>query len=407
MAFCDGGGLMTGGGGGGGEEASATELTGASGVIQAVGAPGENSLLWWDGSGSELTDLQRLRSGVRSAEAYPVTVREIERRRTELDQIRLGAVDHAPDKVAIAGIGHVVVGTAGPAPTVRGPEGAVLLSADAPHHARSGEVFEIDLGVSRTNRALVLEARRPLAGAKTDSLGIRVERHMTDGSWSLAAVVHPRREFDRIAIPAQGSPTMRITFLGGYPLRAIETLEDVEIVAPTALSLSDASHSRLGTVSPAVRDSGDTKTTIVPGDSLALSFLATEIPAGMVRTLFLTAKGSYERMAGQEGTDAEAERAVANEPILEFSLGAAFPNPSDGTVTIAYSLARQVPTVLRIYNVAGREVRTLVDQEQAAGRREALWDGRDNGGRRVSPGVYFYRLRAGSWQSERKLIVIQ
>ena len=407
MAICDGGGLMAGGGGGGEEGASALELASTSGDVQAVGVPNENSLLWWDGTGLEVTDLQRIATGGETRASYPVTVREIERRQTHLDLMRLGAVDHSPTRLALAGAGQVVVGAPGAVMGVRGSEGSVRISSETPYFARSGEVLEVELGPSRTDRALVLDTRRPLAGAKTDSLGIRVERELPDGTWARAAVVHPRREFDKFAIPAQGSPAMRVTFLGSYPIRAVEALEDVEVVMPTALTLSDAAHSRLGMVSPAIRDSGDTRTSLVPGDSLTLQFAATEIPAGMVRSLFLTAKGSYERLDGEEALDAPADRAVANEPILEFSLGAAYPNPSDGTVTIAYTLARQVPTVLRVYNVVGREVRTLVDQDQTAGRREALWDGRDNGGRKVSSGVYFYRLRAGAWQSERKLIVIQ
>jgi flagellar hook assembly protein FlgD len=76
---------------------------------------------------------------------------------------------------------------------------------------------------------------------------------------------------------------------------------------------------------------------------------------------------------------------AAETPTFQFSLGAAYPNPSDGSASISYTLARQVPAVLRVYNVAGRELRTLVNEEQAAGRQEVQWDGRDNGGRRVSP----------------------
>lgn len=407
FAFCDGGGLMAGGGDGGEEGSSAMELASAQANLRPEGSPNENSLLWWDGGGLEITDLQRIATGAGPEASYPVTVREVERRQTHLDQIRLGAIDHVPTRLALAGAGQAVVGTPGAALSVEGSDGLVRISRETPYVARSGEVLEVELGPLRADRALVLETRRRLTGAKTDSLGIRVERQLPDGSWAGAAVVHPRREFDKFAIPAQGSPAMRITFLGSYPIRAVEALEDIEVVMPTVLTLSDAAHSRLGVVSPAVRDSGDTKTTLVPGDSLMLEFAATEIPAGMVRSLFLTAKGSCERLDGAEVHDIEAVRAVVNEPILEFSLGAAFPNPSDGTVTIGYTLPRQVPIVLRVYNVAGREVRTLVDQEQTAGRREALWDGHDNGGRRVSSGVYFYRLQAGPWRSERKLIVLQ
>jgi flagellar hook assembly protein FlgD len=76
-------------------------------------------------------------------------------------------------------------------------------------------------------------------------------------------------------------------------------------------------------------------------------------------------------------------------------------------VTIAYSLARPASARLRIYNVAGRLVRTLVNEAQEAGPHEVVWDGRSNAGATVGSGVYFYRLEAEGWQSERKVVVIQ
>ena len=63
--------------------------------------------------------------------------------------------------------------------------------------------------------------------------------------------------------------------------------------------------------------------------------------------------------------------------------------------------------VLRLYNVAGRLVRTVVQEQQEAGPHEVVWDGRDDNGPRCPAGVYFYRLQADDWSSERKLVVIQ
>ena len=51
-----------------------------------------------------------------------------------------------------------------------------------------------------------------------------------------------------------------------------------------------------------------------------------------------------------------------------------------------------IPITLKVYNILGQEVRTLVDEEQRAGNYRVLWDGRDNSGKGVSSGIYFCRL---------------
>ena len=59
-----------------------------------------------------------------------------------------------------------------------------------------------------------------------------------------------------------------------------------------------------------------------------------------------------------------------------------------------------------IYNVLGAEVSRLVEQVQAAGRQQVVWNGRDETGRGVGAGVYFVRMRAGQTTWTRKLIVL-
>ena len=60
------------------------------------------------------------------------------------------------------------------------------------------------------------------------------------------------------------------------------------------------------------------------------------------------------------------------------------------------------------YDLAGRLVRTLVDDEvMAAGRREVVWQGRDRFGRRVASGTYFYRLEAGEYSETMRMALIQ
>jgi hypothetical protein len=57
--------------------------------------------------------------------------------------------------------------------------------------------------------------------------------------------------------------------------------------------------------------------------------------------------------------------------------------------------------------VQGREVRTLVDGPREAGPHEVVWEGSDDAGRRFSAGVYWVRMTAGDWSSNRKMVVLQ
>ena len=90
-----------------------------------------------------------------------------------------------------------------------------------------------------------------------------------------------------------------------------------------------------------------------------------------------------------------------------YALHPSFPNPFRDATTIAYDLPEPAAVTITIYNVLGAEVSRVVEQVQAAGRRQALWNGRDDGGRRVGAGVYFVRMRAGRTLRTRQLVVLR
>lgn len=76
------------------------------------------------------------------------------------------------------------------------------------------------------------------------------------------------------------------------------------------------------------------------------------------------------------------------------------PNPFSATTMISYTVPAEGSVSLRVFDVTGREVRTLVSGTRAAGSHDVEWDGRDQSGNRVATGVYFYRLEtAGQTRS--------
>lgn len=83
------------------------------------------------------------------------------------------------------------------------------------------------------------------------------------------------------------------------------------------------------------------------------------------------------------------------------------PNPFNPRTTIAYELAGDASVRLAVYGVDGRLVRRLVNRFEAAGRHDVIWDGRDEGGRASSSGVYFYRLETGGEVMSRRMTLVR
>ena len=101
-------------------------------------------------------------------------------------------------------------------------------------------------------------------------------------------------------------------------------------------------------------------------------------------------------------------------PIV-FSLSQNYPNPFGELTIINYQLPEPIHTTLRIYDLSGRVVRTLVSENQEPGYYEVKWNLRGVSGDRLPSGVYFYRIRAcpepgrgaGSFIRTRKMVILR
>lgn len=91
----------------------------------------------------------------------------------------------------------------------------------------------------------------------------------------------------------------------------------------------------------------------------------------------------------------------------ESRLSDARPNPFNPSTSIGYTLAREGKTEIVVYDVSGRRVRVLASGPATAGYHEVTWDGRDDAGRAVASGVYFYQLRAGDTVETKKMVLLK
>ncbi len=94
----------------------------------------------------------------------------------------------------------------------------------------------------------------------------------------------------------------------------------------------------------------------------------------------------------QTGTDVEDETGDREKPS-EFALFQNYPNPFNQTTKITFTLARSGFASLNIYDILGRKVRTLISERLSSGYKSVLWDGKNDSGKDVASGTYFYQMR--------------
>jgi uncharacterized delta-60 repeat protein len=96
----------------------------------------------------------------------------------------------------------------------------------------------------------------------------------------------------------------------------------------------------------------------------------------------------------------------------EFALSQNYPNPFNPATTIKFKVKGSrfkvpVPTTLKIYDILGQKVRTLVDESKFTGDYTVQWDGKNDKGEQLASGVYFYQLKAGEYTYSKKMVLLK
>jgi len=90
-----------------------------------------------------------------------------------------------------------------------------------------------------------------------------------------------------------------------------------------------------------------------------------------------------------------------------YALGQNYPNPFNPATSFSYQLAEKGVVEIKIYNLLGHEIRTLVNAKQPAGMYQVNWDGKDHRGSEVASGVYLYCMKAGNYFSFKKMTLMR
>jgi len=86
----------------------------------------------------------------------------------------------------------------------------------------------------------------------------------------------------------------------------------------------------------------------------------------------------------------------------EYSLSQNYPNPFNPSTNIKYSVPQPSQVQIKVYDVLGNEIETLVNEEKPAGTYELTWNAAN-----LSSGIYFYQLKAGEYVNTKKMILLK
>ncbi len=90
-----------------------------------------------------------------------------------------------------------------------------------------------------------------------------------------------------------------------------------------------------------------------------------------------------------------------------YALDQNYPNPFNPETVISFSLPKSSNVQIKIYDVLGNEIRTLINEERIAGKHNIYWNSTDNSGKRVSSGVYFYTISADNFTQTKKMVLMK
>ncbi|MBN1349250.1 T9SS type A sorting domain-containing protein, partial [candidate division KSB1 bacterium] len=132
--------------------------------------------------------------------------------------------------------------------------------------------------------------------------------------------------------------------------------------------------------------------------------IAADLDADGVAELLVTTYDGKLHCFASTGTGVSG---IDQQSPYQFKLAQNYPNPFNAATRIHFQLPNADNVTLKIYNVQGQLVRTLIDKNMPAGAHQVRWDGKDHSNHSISTGVYIFTLRSGEYISSKKMALIQ
>lgn len=236
-----------------------------------------------------------------------------------------------------------------------------------------------------------------------DSTTIVLQRLADEGDWRSRLRVRPAQGSWRFALRGwrrEGRAVFRGDFglMQAWGAVGYQGSREREV-----LDVKAARHSRLGDVTAGVA-AGQYDLGLAPGDTLKLTYgLTTDSTATGPDWFLLVGPSGASLELGSRRLPTSGE--LPPVPSM-FALRQNQPNPFDRTTSIRFELPAETSVRLEIFDAQGRLVRTLADGAYPAGFHAVAWDHRTDSGQAMGAGVYLYRIQAGSFRDQKKMVLL-
>ncbi len=128
--------------------------------------------------------------------------------------------------------------------------------------------------------------------------------------------------------------------------------------------------------------------------------------AGITGELLTVSGATLEKVEAVDNFGRPVKTTLVNKVIpTAFALHPNYPNPFNPTTNISFALPVDSKVSLKLYNIAGQLVRTLVNETMPAGNHTVTWNGNNSNGEKVASGIYFYKLNAGNFSKTMKMVM--
>ena len=117
----------------------------------------------------------------------------------------------------------------------------------------------------------------------------------------------------------------------------------------------------------------------------------------------LTSSGGVDIFIAKLGNDTSVE----NEIITTKMELSNYPNPFNPSTMVEFSIQNDSEVELSIFNIKGQKVKQLLNEQLSAGQHSAFWNGKDDDGKSVSSGIYFYKLKTGNYEKTKRMVLLK
>jgi len=109
----------------------------------------------------------------------------------------------------------------------------------------------------------------------------------------------------------------------------------------------------------------------------------------------------------KSATVAMVDNQLSKQIPVEWHLGQNYPNPFNAETSISYQVPMHSHVTIEIFNLVGQRLCTIVNEDKIPGTYKVIWNGKDDQGRSVGSGIYIYRMKAGEFNSFKKMVLVQ